>query len=236
MSRATGDRDRPVNAADGADGAPVERTEGATLITATLVVTVVLVVVAVLSAVFHFRDDRSPPDETVFAAANVVVSLVLFLVGCVMFVVGFLRAIGRSRTDQIDFSGLFFLAGSTAPARVKRPMLVAYGVQLVVAVGTAAARPITDQAFVIMAPMWAQGAMALWGGTYGTFAARDLPPGRPAASAVTRPVATSDAPRDAGTGERGAGGRGRPSRARRAARGTRARTGARGGPRPRPKR
>lgn len=192
------------------------------LVRRTVAATAVLTVVAVLSAVFHFRDDRTPPHVTVFAVANIVVSLTLFAAGCLMFAVGFLRAIGRSRTSQIEFSSLFFLAGSTAPARVKRVLLGAYAVQLLVAVGTAAARPLTDQAFVIMAPMCAQGALALWGGTYGAFPGRadDRPAGTRTTAAgepeseTLRPDQKPPAPA--------------PAR--------RARSGARGGPRPRPRR
>ena len=154
---------------DGAGAVPA----GWALVRGTVLATALFSVLAVLSALFHFRDDRNPPDDSILALANIVISLGLFAAGCVMFVVGFLRAIGRSRTSQIEFSGLFFLVGPVAPQRVRRPLWGAYAVQLVVAVATAAARPLTDQAFVILAPMCGQGAMALWGGTHGRFADRD---------------------------------------------------------------
>lgn len=193
---------------------------GWALVRRTMTATAVLAVVALLSAVFHFRDDRTPPHVTVFAVANIAVSLTLFAVGCVMFAVGFLRAVVRSRTSQIEFSSLFFLAGSAAPARVRRALLGAYAVQLLVAVGTAAARPLTDQAFVIMAPMCAQGALALWGGTYGEFPVRadDRPTGtRATEEGETEPAAQAQEPMS-------------PAPARRP------KTGARGGPRPRTRR
>jgi len=193
---------------------------GWALVRRTVAATAVLTVVALLSAVFHFRDDRTPPHVTVFAVANIVVSLTLFAAGCLMFAIGFLRAVGRSRTSQIEFSSLFFLAGPAAPVPVKRALLGAYVVQLVVAVGTAGARPLTDQAFVIMAPMFAQGALALWGGTYGHF------PERGDGGAAGATTAAED---ESETGAPGA-------EPKPPGPGKRAGTGTRSGPPPRPRR
>ena len=46
-----------------------------------------------------------------------IVSLVLFAVGMVVFVWAYAVAVGRSRTDLIGIGGLFFLAGSAPAAR-----------------------------------------------------------------------------------------------------------------------
>jgi hypothetical protein len=207
------------NPRDGVEADP----PGWRLVQALVAATVVLVVVAVLSALFHFKDDAKPaPHVSVFAIANIVVSLALFLAGCIAFIIGFLRAIGRSRTSQIEFGALFFATGTTAPARVKRALIGCYVVQLVVAVGTALARPLTDQAFVILAPMCAQGAIALWCGTYGTFADRvDDRDTRRRSETSTEDERADATPQ-------------RPSASARPDPG--ARIGARGGPRPRRRR
>ena len=100
-----------------------------------------------------------------------VAALGLFAAGCVCFLWGFGVAVGRSRTDEIGIGGLFFLAGS-APASVRRPMLTALAVQIVVAFATAAVRPFTSLAFGILAPVFGLGITGLWGARHGTFPAR----------------------------------------------------------------
>ena len=100
-----------------------------------------------------------------------VVALVLFAAGCVCFLWGFGVAVSRSRTDEIGIGGLFFLAGS-APASVRRPLLTALAIQVVVAFATAAVRPFTSLAFGILVPVFGLGITGLWGARHGTFPAR----------------------------------------------------------------
>jgi len=136
-------------------------TEGSGLLRAADVGTAVFVVAAVASAV----------ARRAFSTVAVVVSLGLFTVGCIAFLAAYAVAVGRSRTDAIGIGGLFFLQGS-APTPVRRRLLGALLVQVVVAVGTAVAHPFTSQAFVILGPMFGMGVAGLWGARHGRFEPR----------------------------------------------------------------
>jgi hypothetical protein len=103
---------------------------------------------------------------------TVVVSVALFAVGTLAFLVAYARAIGRSRYESIGMGGLFFLAG-TAPPRVQRLLMGALGVQVAVAFLTASIRIYTPVAFGLLVPMYGLGLAGLWGATYGEFPARD---------------------------------------------------------------
>ncbi len=100
------------------------------------------------------------PSGTV--AVGVAVSFVLFIAGCATFLVGFLRAVERSRTEDIHLAGLFFLAG-TAPRRTRAILLGTFAVQVVAAVAAASVRPFTPVAFATLAPVYGLGLAALWG-------------------------------------------------------------------------
>jgi hypothetical protein len=99
-------------------------------------------------------------------------ALVLFAVGTAAFLWAYAIAIGRSRTDAIGIGGLYFLAGDVAPAAVRRSMMFSLGVETVVALATASARPFTSLAFGILVPVYGLGLAGLWGARYGTFTAR----------------------------------------------------------------
>ena len=101
--------------------------------------------------------------------ANLVVSAVLFVGGCVAFMVGFLRAVDRSRTEVVDLAGLFYLTGS-APQPVRRAFLGLWFAQI--AIATVSVFTI-DPPFGVMAPLWGIGLLAVWGGRHGQFPARD---------------------------------------------------------------
>ncbi len=110
------------------------------------------------------------PD--VFSTAAVVVDVVLFLAGCVLFGVSFLRAVARSRTEAIGIGGLYFLAGGTAPAPVRKALLWSLAIEVVVALGTAFARPYTNLAAGVLVPVYGLGLCGLWASTHGTFGPR----------------------------------------------------------------
>jgi hypothetical protein len=124
------------------------------------------------------------PD--VLAAPSAVVDLVLFAVGFLAFCWSLLRAADRSREEELSVAGLWFLAGGSAPRSVQRDLLVPLGIQIVVAVATAAARPFTPLAFGILVPLYGLGLAGVWGAAFGTFAPRRQPeqrrsrPSRPA--------------------------------------------------------
>jgi hypothetical protein len=126
--------------------------------------TAVFVVVAVGGA-------AAPSVFGVIAAA---VSLILFAVGCVVFLVAFLRGVDRSRTEEISVAELFLLMGSVAPAAVRRWLLALLGVQVVVAVVVASIRPFTSLAFGILTPMFGLAIAGRWAAEYGSFRARTV--------------------------------------------------------------
>lgn len=115
----------------------------------------------------------------VFSGIGTAVALGLFAVGCAAFVGGYLTAVGRSRTHQVELASLFFLVGPVAPPPVKRALLGAYLVQIVTAVAVAAVglsgtsdSGYNAQAFAILAPVFGQGMVALWAARHGTFPPR----------------------------------------------------------------
>jgi len=125
------------------------------------VATAVFVVAAVVSA--------AVPDP--LDIVGVVVSLVLFALGCVAFVVGYARAVRRSRIDELDLPGLFFLVGSV-DRRVQRRLVWLLVVQVVVGLTAAAVRPFSPVAFCTLVPIFGLGVMGLCGATHGAFPAR----------------------------------------------------------------
>jgi hypothetical protein len=123
------------------------------------------------------------PDT--FGLAHAVLSGVLFAVGTGGLLWAYALGVSRSRTDLVSIPGLFFLSGSAAPPDVRRPFRVALAAQVVATVTAAAIRPYTEVAFGILAPMFAMGLMATWGGRYGSFPPR---PPTPARTTSGRPV------------------------------------------------
>ena len=113
--------------------------------------------------------------------AFLIVSLILFALGCGLFFVDLVLAAGRSRDDAMGIGGLFFLAGS-APTDVQRHLNGSLAVQVVVSIAAAAvgfARISDDQlnalAFGILVPMVALGWSGLWGVRWGLFSPRVAP-------------------------------------------------------------
>jgi hypothetical protein len=133
--------------------------EGRGLLVADGVGTVALVLATLASAV---------TDADAVVIANLVVAGVLFLGGCVGFGIGFLRAVGRSRTEAIDLAGLFYLTGS-APPEARRAFLGLWFAQIGVA---AASIPLTDPPFAVMAPVWGIGLITWWASAHATFSPR----------------------------------------------------------------
>jgi hypothetical protein len=123
------------------------------------------------TAVFAVTATAAVIDKDTFGLINVIVSLALFGVGCVVFLWAFGIAVSRSRTDAIGIGGLYFLQGS-APRSVQVALLVPLAVQIVVALVSAGLRPFTSLAFGVLVPMFGLGQAGLWGGRYGRFGSR----------------------------------------------------------------
>ena len=139
--------------------AGLPRIEGRSLLVADAVGTGALALATVLSAV---------TEADAVQLLNLVVAGVLFLGGCVGFTVGFLKAVGRSRTETVDLAALFYLTGS-APQETRRWFLGLWFAQIAIAV---LAIPLTDPPFAVMAPVWGIGVITWWAGAHATFPPR----------------------------------------------------------------
>jgi hypothetical protein len=111
-----------------------------------------------------------------------VVSLALFAIGVVTSLAAYVRAVDRSRVHEIGVANLFLLSGSTAPPAVKRTLLVALAMQVVVAIGGASYGfvglrddDLNPLAFGILVPMFGIGLNGLWASRHGSFGPRLRP-------------------------------------------------------------
>lgn len=138
--------------------APVGPTAGRRIVTASRAGTAVFVLTALAAVV----------DRSRFGLPAVTVALLLFAVGCVVFLWAYGIAVGRSRVDAIGIGGLFFLQGS-APRTVQVALLVPLALQVVTALVTAGLRPFTSLAFGVLVPMFGLAQAGLWGARYGSF-------------------------------------------------------------------
>jgi hypothetical protein len=109
------------------------------------------------------------PDT--FATATAAVAGVLFVIGCIVFLYAYARAVSRSRTDLIGIGGLYFLSG-TAPKRVRFRLLLSFAVEIVAATASSSIRPFTPMAFGFLVPVFGLGMCGLWGARHGTFESR----------------------------------------------------------------
>ena len=135
------------------------------IIRASWIGTALFTVVSVVGAV--------APDSLAIGA--VVVDVLLFVLGCAAFVATLLAAAGRSRTDELNLMGLWWLTG-TAPGPVRRSLLGALGAQVVVALVTASVRPFSGLAFGVLVPVFGLGLVGLWAARWGTFPPRSTHP------------------------------------------------------------
>ncbi len=114
-------------------------------------------------------------------APAAIVAVVLFAVGIAAFIWSYVSALERSRTEEVGVANLYLLTGATAPQAVKRTMLGALSVQVVVCVAAAGAgfSQITASesnplAFGILVPMFGLGLDGLWASRLGAFGPRIL--------------------------------------------------------------
>jgi hypothetical protein len=109
------------------------------------------------------------------------VALVLFGIGMIVFLVAYLRAIGRSRYEVISVAGVYLMTGGVAPTAARGPLYAALATQIVVALATASVRPYTSLAFGVLVPLLGLALCGLWSAGCGKF------PPRADASTRTRP-------------------------------------------------
>ena len=103
---------------------------GAVILRINVFMTSVFAVASILSAVLF----RQP-----WKGIAVVVSLVCFSVGVVVFLWGYWNAVQRSRTDNIGVGEMYFLLNGIAPRGMSYSMNGCLGAQCVVALATALA-------------------------------------------------------------------------------------------------
>ncbi|MEZ5140305.1 MAG: hypothetical protein R2702_00695 [Acidimicrobiales bacterium] len=133
--------------------------EGRGLLVADLLGTAALAVVTLLLAV---------SDADAVVVLGLAVAAALFLGGTVAWSIGFLRAVGRSREEQIDLAGLFYLTGS-APPEARTWFLRTWFAQMAIA---AAAVAVSRPPFAVMAPVWGIGLITWWASRHATFPPR----------------------------------------------------------------
>jgi len=130
--------------------------------------TVVFVVTAVAAAI--------APSSV--GPVALIVAVVLFAGGCAVFLWSFVIVAGRSRTDSMELAQIWFLAGATTPRAVRRSLLGALAVQVVVGLATAGTRPYTSLAAGALVPMWGLGLSGLWAARHAAFPSRPPDPRR----------------------------------------------------------
>lgn len=100
-------------------------------------------------------------------SASVAISLTLFFASLAVWTYAFGLAVVRSaRGDEIGVSSLFFLSGS-APRDVRRHLLGATAVSVIVALATMFESP-----HVVLVPMLPLGLAGAWAARHGTFPPR----------------------------------------------------------------
>jgi hypothetical protein len=149
-------------APDAGAGVADDVTEGTSIVNVSWAGTAVYAAMAVAGTIV--------PDW--FAVPTAVVSIVLFFIGCIVFLWAYGKAVARSRTDLIGIGGLYFLAG-TAPKVVRFRLLLSFAIEIVAAIVSSSIRPFTPMAFGFLVPVFGLGLAGLWGARYGTFARRD---------------------------------------------------------------
>lgn len=151
------------------DQAYGDRTPGGWVLVVSWATTALFTVASVVAVVAPNRID----------AAYLLLSVLLFLLGCGVFLVVLVLASNRSRESAMGMGGLFFLAGS-APGSVQRNLLGSFATQVVVSIGAAAVgfsrigdRELNSLAFGILVPMLGLGWCGLWAVRWGLFPDRD---------------------------------------------------------------
>jgi hypothetical protein len=104
-----------------------------------------------------------------------IVALVAFAIGLILFLAAYFRAIGRSRYEQISVVGVYLLMGGVAPQPVRRSLLGALALQIVVALSTASARPYSSLAFGVLVPLLGVALCGWWSAAHGVFPERVEP-------------------------------------------------------------
>lgn len=155
---------RAERRAAGAQQAHDEPLQGRGWIGVDLVATAVFVLTGALGAIAY-----QPLKSSWEAWPATLASLVLFVSGCLLFLLALLEGARRSRRSTFGVGGWFFLSGGAADHRVLWLLNGALGAQVVVGVAVAAARPFTALAFATLVPVFGLAVNGIWSARYGTF-------------------------------------------------------------------
>jgi hypothetical protein len=120
----------------------------------------------VTTAVFAVTAFGDRAGAEVFELPATVVGVGLFGAGIVVWIVAFVRAVNRSRYEEITLTGLFFLQGS-APRVIQMHLLGALAASIAVAAVTAVEDP-----FAVLQPVFPLALAGLWGSRFGNFPPR----------------------------------------------------------------
>lgn len=126
------------------------------------------------TAVFAVTAAAAAIAPATFDTIALTVAVALFAGGCAVFFWAFFLIAGRSRTQSIELAQAWFLTGPPTPTEVRRSLLGALAVQVVVGVATAAVRPYTSLAAGVLVPMWGLGLCGLWAARHGAFPPRPV--------------------------------------------------------------
>lgn len=144
---------------------------GHATVRADVIGTGVFVVVALIAVIWQ--------GQRMSQVAMAAVSMVLFAAGAFTGLAAYVRALERSRIDEIGVANLYLLTGRTAPRGVKRTMTLALGVQVVVGLAGAIVgavglglEEVNTLAFGILVPMFGIGLNGYWAVRHGTFGPR----------------------------------------------------------------
>lgn len=109
----------------------------------------------------------------VFAPLVVALSVLMFLMGTVLFFVAYARAVSRSRTETIGVGGIYFLSGS-APPEIRQTFMRSFAIQCAMVLVIIIVRPFTSLVLGALAPLYGLGCSGVWGARYGWFPPRVL--------------------------------------------------------------
>jgi hypothetical protein len=150
---------------------------GDVVVRANLAGTFLFTVTAVLAAAIF-----TTPWQWVAA----ITALVLFAIGVFAFLWSYYNAVQRSRRDEISVTGLYLLLGPPTPAPVRRTMLGALAVQVLVAAFTtftrmesADGKQGSSLALGFLVPMFGFGLNGLWAAYHASFPRRQGEPSPP---------------------------------------------------------
>ncbi len=144
-----------------------DQSTGDVIVRTDVIATAVFAVSATIAAVVF---------DGVWTGLAAAIALVLFFVGIAAFLWAFWNAVQRSRGEQVAVTQLYLLTGGVAPGRVRSTLLLALGVQCVVGLGTAIARPNaadgspgSSLALGVLVPVFGFGMNGLWAAFHGRY-------------------------------------------------------------------